>query len=207
MKTRDRILLCSLTLFNGRGEPNVTTLDVSTELDISPGNLYYHFKGKNEIIAELYEQFEAAMLELQVQSLESDSALLDMWTYLQFSFEIMAQYLYFYRDVSNLLGRYPLIRKRFNRLLGRQRKSLEVLSQALLLEGVLQAEQNDIASLVEHMTMAMTFWLNYQRVQAPDMEHFDPDLAQCAYQVMALLMPYLDVAAREELRLIADSYL
>ncbi len=61
MKTRDRILHCSLALFNEEGEANTTTVDIANELDISPGNLYYHFKGKDEIIAELFQQYELAL--------------------------------------------------------------------------------------------------------------------------------------------------
>ena len=85
MKTRDRILETSLALFNDEGEAHTTTIDIANVLDISPGNLYYHFKGKDQIIAELFQQYELALSSTLTAPIEKpigQGLAEDSWYYL-----------------------------------------------------------------------------------------------------------------------------
>ena len=63
-RTAERILEVTLELFNRFGEPNVSTTLISAELGISPGNLYYHFPAKDELINSLFDRYEQALNEL-----------------------------------------------------------------------------------------------------------------------------------------------
>lgn len=58
IKTRERIVQNSLELFNQQGERSVSTNHIAAHMEISPGNLYYHFANKQEIIAVLFTQYE-----------------------------------------------------------------------------------------------------------------------------------------------------
>ena len=63
-RTAERILDITLELFNRFGEPNVSTTLISAELGISPGNLYYHYPAKEELINTLFDRYERALTEL-----------------------------------------------------------------------------------------------------------------------------------------------
>ncbi len=195
MKTRDRILHTSLALFNEEGEEHTTTIDIANELDISPGNLYYHFHGKDEIIAELYHQYHTAIahtLRAPVeQPLSSDAGNVEKnWYYLYVVLEEMYQYRFLYHNLDNILLRYPEIRRQFQRLVQLKRATLFAICQTLLQQSVLDAGEQQLPVLVDNMTLNLTFWLSFDRLLHGER---DPALTvhQGVLQLLAMIAPYL----------------
>ena len=60
MSTREKILDTALALFNKEGTAAISTNHIAEAAGISPGNLYYHFRNKEEVIRELFERLSAA---------------------------------------------------------------------------------------------------------------------------------------------------
>lgn len=203
MKTRDRILHKSLELFNELGEPNVTTLLIADELDISPGNLYYHFKSKTDILTELYNWYEHEMLQLL--GTESTGDIEDQWFFLHLVFETIAKYRFIYKDVVNVLERYEEIKPRFQKVILKKRKATLVVLAALKEQSNLAVNQNELEALSEHIVLTVTFWLNYSIVTESLVE--TNTLARGVYQVMSLVAPYLSGEQRALLDELKSAYL
>ena len=102
-RTAERILEVTLALFNRFGEPNVSTTLISAELGISPGNLYYHYPAKDELINRLFDRYRAALDDLLgaaggVEDVEG------AWFFFHTLFELIWQYRFLYRDLDDLLS-------------------------------------------------------------------------------------------------------
>ena len=104
-RTRERIVENSLSLFNRDGAPHVTTADIAVEMGISPGNLYYHFRNKDEIIGELFAAFERRLSQLVSAPRGRLAGVEDLWFFLHLLFEAMWDYRFLYRDLDEILSR------------------------------------------------------------------------------------------------------
>ena len=190
MKTRDRILQTSLELFNLEGEPNVTTVDIANELDISPGNLYYHFKGKEDIIGDLYDRFHNELSDILSAPISQILKPDDAWFYLYIVFEETYKQRYFYRNLNDILHRYPAIEKRFRRLLAQKVTAAQAVARPLIERGVLALDEGQLGRLSEAVAMQVTFWLTYDLLRnnkAPE----QLQIHQGVLQVMSLIAPHL----------------
>ena len=195
MKTRDRILHTSLMLFNEDGEANTTTIDIANEMDISPGNLYYHFKGKDQIISELFDQYEHAISHTLsapiARPLSADRrSVEDNWYYLYVVLEEMYQYRFLYHNLENILQRYAPIRRRFKRLMQLKHATLYAICQVLVQQEVIDARNQQLPVLAANMTLNMTFWLSYDAL-VNGQRSSQITIHQGVLQLLAMIAPYL----------------
>jgi len=205
-KTRDRILNASLSLFNSLGEPNVTTLLISDELDISPGNLYYHFRSKGDIVDELFTRFEAEMLDLLAVPEDVDISLDQQSFFLHLLFETVARYRFLYQDLVNVLSRYENLQARFRRLLKKKTSAFRNICESMKRQNMMQIEQEELDSLCEQLTLTACYWSAFDTLShLHDRESVDP--GRGIYQMMHLMLPYFSESEQEHVKLISRDYL
>ena len=202
MKTRDRILETALQLFNEQGEPNVSTLEIATEMGISPGNLYYHFHGKEPLVMELFERFQAELAPLLDPPHEAELGAEDYWLFLHLIVERMAHYRFLFQDLSNLAGRLPKLAKGIRNLLTALKRTLASLLARLKAAGQLVSDTQALGQLVEQITLTLLFSLDYQRILDREGE-----VRVVVYQIMMLVAPHLLPTARQATEKFALKYL
>ncbi|MEO0367521.1 MAG: TetR/AcrR family transcriptional regulator [Pseudomonadota bacterium] len=118
ISTRDLILEVALVLLNDRGESIVTSVDLANEMNISPGNLYYHFKGKEQVVEELYTQFHARVLvTLQQIAADATGDTKETLAALAVVSDVLQQFKFISQDIRGIHERYPNLRDSLSKLL------------------------------------------------------------------------------------------
>jgi len=206
-RTRERILETSLALFNRSGAPQVTTTDIADELDISPGNLYYHFRNKDEIVGELFAACEARLLPLLVDPGERAIGIEDLWLWLHLLFERLWEYRFLFRDIDALTGGDRRFGMRFGELLRRCIATVSALCRNMVGTRTMAASEREIGALAQNAVLVSTYWPSFDRVRRASREAPAADAGRAAYQVLALFAPYLVGDARRQLDRLAADYL
>ncbi|MGL4714765.1 MAG: TetR/AcrR family transcriptional regulator [Aeromonas sp.] len=202
-RTRERILTTALACFNRQGEPSITTSAIAAEMEISPGNLYYHFHNKEEIVNALFSDFEQQMVRLLDAVNAPTEEAEDIWLFLHLMFETIWQYRFFYYDISTLMNGNHLVEMRFSALLRRKEQTAAAICQHLHTTGLMQGTTQQMRSLAANVALVGTFWISYQRALHPKA---DADIALGVVQVMQLVAPYLRADARVHLGALAHHY-
>ncbi|WP_445535444.1 TetR/AcrR family transcriptional regulator [Acinetobacter sp. G18] len=161
LKTKDRILQISLQLFNERGERSVTTNHIAAELGISPGNLYYHFRNKHEIIKELMYQYQVETLEML--SLPEDRPLTttDKINYFQVLSGQLWNYRFIHRDVYHLVESNEDFKKIYPRFAGQVMQQGQKIYQAFVDAGLMKMTASEIEALIINLWIVLTNWTNF----------------------------------------------
>ena len=205
-RTRERILETALLLFNRLGEPNVTTADIAGEMEISPGNLYYHFRNKDEIIAELFAMFERRLDGLLREPVGRSAGVEDLWLLLHLLFEAMWEHRFLFRDLDEILSRNRKLAARFALLMRRGSLTMIELCRAMAATGAMDATEREIAALADNVALIATYWISYQKISTGLGGVAPISFDRAAYQVLALIAPFLRGDARRLLDRLSRDY-
>jgi AcrR family transcriptional regulator len=205
-QTRERILETSLAMFNAQGEPNVTTNHIADELEISPGNLYYHFRNKEDIVEQVFARYEARMDQTLLVPEGRLPNLEDVWMQLHLVFECMWDYRFLYRDLVDIVSRNRKLKAHFARILNRAATSAGEVLRGLAAAGIMRATPDEIRATAENVLLVATFWMNFNIVRNSRSDSDQDDLTHGIYQVMLLIATFLRDAERAHLNTLAQAY-
>ena len=193
-------------MFNECGEPNVNTVDIAAELDISPGNLYYHFRNKDEIITELFNRFEEH-LKKSLEALEGSIVeLIEIWVHLGLIFESIAAYRFIYRDINNLVSRHTQWYRQFRRITDQKEATTRFIIGAFEEEKKIIITPQGIDALVEQILLCATFSHNFHALRNAKTVNPNPassdfqkkrsateSWSHFTFQIMMLISSYLPI--------------
>ena len=204
-QTRQRILDASLAMFNAQGEPNVTTNHIADELEISPGNLYYHFRNKDDIIEQLFAGYEARMDAALAAPEGRLPGLEDIWLQLHLVFECIWDYRFLYRDLVDILTRNRRLRMRFARILKRADERARTVLRGLQRAEIMRASAAELDAASTNILVIATFWMNYAAARGDHDEQ--ASIRDGIVQVMMSISPFLRDAERVHLNTLTRAYL
>jgi len=102
MNTKDKILETALNLFNDGNTQMATTNHIAKAMDISPGNLHYHYKNREDIIRVLYKQMREQM-SLSIEDLPQN--IKQLQEHQKLLLEVFWKYRFFYKELVFLFSR------------------------------------------------------------------------------------------------------
>ena len=157
--TKSSILAGTLALFNERGAGSVTTNHVADALGMSPGNLYYHYRNKEEIVRALFGQLRAAWAELYQLPADRMPGVDDMESMFVGNFDIQQRFLFFFRELPSLLQADPILAAEYREARSSGFEGFRQLLCAFVAAGALRNADNEtIDDIANLLWLVGDFW-------------------------------------------------
>ena len=189
--TKSRILDAALALFNDQGTANVTTNHIAAALNMSPGNLYYHYRNKAEIVRGLFARITGEWATNYTVPPGTMPNLQMMEGMVAGNFDIQARYRFFFRDLTLLLNADPELAVAYqaNRTagIGNTKFLLNLFAEAGVLTPL--ADEEALDDLAQLLWLVGDFWLVFKDTGGAEFSQADKDQGVRLFR--RLLTPHL----------------
>ena len=197
MKTVERILKASLQLLNAEGAARVSTNSIADVADLSVGNLYYHFKNKDDILIALFDEFQLAVKPLL--DLDTTHRSLEQWVqWWQQWFNAVQLYGFIFHDQKFLKNQSVSIEHRYHILVSQVENTQLLIFKGLKDHGQLIATNDDLNRMAKEVTFIAFFWQDFYEIRRTTRELNRSSFESALQQTLGLLLPYM--AASEQLK-------
>ena len=163
MKTKDKIIATAINLFNLHGTKAISTNHIAKEMGISPGNLYYHFRSKNDIIRSISNQFSSelgSVLQIQLDTISDFSNKLT--SLFNRFFKIQRSYQFLFLEGVHLTKQDPILLDNYTKLRSLIKQGYhELLSNLVNIKLMKKQSLYIIDDLLDAQWIIMWYWINH----------------------------------------------
>ncbi|WP_062702876.1 TetR/AcrR family transcriptional regulator [Chryseobacterium indologenes] len=164
MKTKDKILQKALQLFNEKGYNNITTRHIAANLNISPGNLHYHFKHSEDIIKILFSDLILKMDEvLNTMKKEENRTLEDLYQFTRSTYEIFYSFRFIFMNFVDILHEIPEMESQYESINISRKEEFQIIFKGLQESGVFRKNIPDfiLHSLTTQIFIIADNWITH----------------------------------------------
>lgn len=202
MKTKERILIGALGLFNTDGATDVTTNDIAKELKMSPGNLYFHYKNKEQIIREIFKKLSAETTEVwkPQTKLAKKNQQIHLQQFIEKNLQLYWKYRFFHREIYTLRKKDPELSKLWKQHMKKLGLLMIIMYKHWVKSGYMQPMQTkyEMEYIGELLFVSsnsfMQFFETSDRGDVPSTKAFE----KARRHIMRMLLPYLSGQTRDE---------
>jgi AcrR family transcriptional regulator len=193
MSNRDRILELALRLMNEEGAEAAGTTRIAAELGISPGNLYYHFENREEIVRILFDALEAEFRATLVDDAEPPLSPARFADFYLRSFDLAWRYRFFFGGLLGLLRRDDVLALRYRALQDWALVELEKIASQLVKDGSMARPRgrDGLRSVALNTWLIWMNWIRFLQISGKDVIKRE-DMVAGVGQLFDVLAPYLD---------------
>ncbi len=192
------ILNTALDLFNSDGLSKVTLRTIAKKINISQGNLNYHFKKRDDIIEILYFQLVSRIDETMTENLDKSVGLQSLLRLSSAIMERFYDYRFFLLDFVQIMRENSLIKKHYLQLTKTRQAQFLGLFKLLINNGILRKEilPNEYLFLYKRFQILGNFWISSAEVAAHNLSK--KMVLEYASIINQAIYPYLTNKGKKE---------
>lgn len=188
--TKAEIIKTAVALFNQKGFFKVTVKEIADEMGISPGNLTYHFKRKEHLLATIQKEILSGTKNI-IAPEGQEITLAHFQEMFAHFFKVQREYSFYFSEIIYLLEVYPEITQEYKATTESRFHDARELVNYYIATGRLVLEEGEIDynQMIHSLWMVNTFWTLGSALS--NMEDISGDFKTPVPSLWRILFPYL----------------